>query len=143
MTVRTIYDWLLRIHPPEFQRRFRAEMLCLFDQAAPSRGGLALIFDGLVSVARQWLRRSASWMVAAAVVGACLQLTAGGLIWIAIGDVGGRRRGNLSVADTAALDGLMRLIVGTVVALVLMVPATVLWMRSFGRKRTQRLRTGR
>lgn len=142
MTVRTIYDWLLGIHPPEFRQRFRAEMLCIFDEAAPSTGALALLGDGLASVARQWLRRSASWMVAAAFVGACLQLTAGGLIWIALGP-GGRRPGNVSVADAAALDGLMRLIAGTVVALVLMVPAAVLWMRSFARKRNDRLRRGR
>jgi hypothetical protein len=76
---RALYRCLLQLHPPAFRRQFAGEMLWIFEEASASEGAAALFADGLVSLARQWLLRSGSWKVIAAVVGALLEVTAGGL----------------------------------------------------------------
>jgi hypothetical protein len=124
--LRTLYTCLLLMHPPAFRRRFTAEMLCIFDEALPSTGASTLLFDGLASLARQWVLRSGSWKPAVAVLGACLQVTAGGLIWAALRQ-GGRLNGNAPVPDVIALDALMRFILASVGGIVLMVAAASLW----------------
>jgi len=140
--VRKLYAGLLLMHPPVFRRRFAAEMLYIFDEAAPSTGALTLIVDGVVSLARQWILRSGSWKLALAIVGACLQVTLGGLIWVGLGH-GARLHKNISAPDVAALERLMRFIVASVGAIVLMVATASLWMRSFIRARSQGRRAGR
>jgi hypothetical protein len=142
MMVRTLYACLLLLHPPEFRRRFTSEMLCIFDEAGRSMGVFALLFDGVVSLARQWVLRSGSWKVAAAVLGACLQVTAGGLIWMLLGH-GGRLHVNSTAPDVLALGRLMQFTVASVGGIVLTVAAASLWMGSFVRKRAQSLRVGR
>jgi hypothetical protein len=140
--VRTLYTCLLLMHPPAFRRRFMSEMLCIFDEAWPSTCALTLIFDGFASLARQWVLRSGSWKLAVAVLGACLQVTAGGLIWAGLGD-GSRLHGNASAPDVLALDRLMRFIVASVGGIVLMVATASLWMGSFVRKRAEGPKVGR
>jgi hypothetical protein len=107
-------------------------MLCIFDEALPLTGARSLLFDGLVSLVRQWVLRSASWTLGVAVLGACLQVTAGGLIWVALGH-GGRMAGNLSAPDVRAWDRLMRFIVASVGGIVLTVAAASLWIGKFVR----------
>ncbi len=140
--VRTLYTCLLLMHPPAFRRRFTSEMLCIFDEGLPSTGALTLLFDGFASLARQWVLRSGSWKLTVAVLGACLQITAGGLIWVALGHHGGLH-GNASALDDLALDRLMRFILASVGGIVLMVAMASLWMGSFVRKRAEGLRVGR
>jgi hypothetical protein len=142
MMARKLYACVLLMHPPVFRRRFAAEMLCIFDEAAPSTGALTLIVDGVVSLGRQWILRSGSWKLALAIVGACLQVTVGGLMWAALGH-GARLHKNTSVPDVVALERLMRLIVASVGGIVLMVATASLWMRSFVRARSQDWRPGR
>ena len=74
--IRTLYRFLLWLHPPLFRRQFADEMLWIFDESADSQ--TELCFDGLVSLVRQWLLRSGSWKVAAALALASLQVTLGG-----------------------------------------------------------------
>ncbi|HUI56346.1 MAG TPA: hypothetical protein VLY04_15330 [Bryobacteraceae bacterium] len=76
---RTLYRWLLWLHPPVFRRQFAGEMLWIFDEVSETEGGRLLLFDGLASLARQWLLRSGSWKVAAALILALMQVSAGGL----------------------------------------------------------------
>jgi len=76
--MRTCYRCLLWLHPPVFRREFAGEMLWIFDQASESQGALALFFDGLGSLARQWLLRSGWWRVALALGLALLQVVLGG-----------------------------------------------------------------
>jgi len=140
--LRAFYTRLLLMHPPAFRRRFTSEMLCVFDEALPSTGALILLFDGFASLARQWVLRSGSWKLAVAVLGACLQVTAGGLIWVALGH-GGGLHGNASAPDVPALDSLIRFILASVGGIVLMVAMASLWMGSFVRKRAEGLRVGR
>jgi hypothetical protein len=75
---RTFYRLLLRLHPPAFRRQFADEMLWIFDQAAGA-AAVWLLCDAFVSLARQWLLRSAAWKWLAAGAGAIVQVTAGGL----------------------------------------------------------------
>src|SRR5947199_4942606 len=90
--LRALYRCLLLLHPPAFRRRFGAEMLSIFDDAAESDGAGSLLLDGFFSVARQWVLRTGAWKVAAAVAGACVQVLAGGLIWPLITRPHGRAR---------------------------------------------------
>ena len=141
--VRKLYTCLLLMHPPAFRRRFAAEMLCIFDEAALSTGASTLMADAAASLARQWILRSESWKLALAIVGACLQVTAGGLIWVALGRGSPLHKSTSSIPDAAALDPLMRFIVAAVGGIVLMVAAASLWMMSFVRTRCRDLRLTR
>ena len=78
---RLFYCWLLWLHPPAFRRRFAGEMMWIYDESANSAGALSLWVDGFLSLLRQWVLRSGSWKVLAAISGAVLEITAGGLGW--------------------------------------------------------------
>src|SRR5579884_1291957 len=140
--MRLFYTWLLYMHPPSFRRRFAAEMLYIFDETAHSTGPFGLVRDCVASLLRQWILRSGSWKVAAAAIGACIQITAGGLIWIAVGRPGAFHK-TAPVTDPATLDGLMRLIVGSSLGIVLLVTTAALWIRKFAWTRSRLLRLGR
>ena len=117
-------------------------MLCIFDEAALSMGTFTLIIDAVASLARQWIVRSEFWKLAVAMIGACLQVTAGGLIWIALGH-GSPSHKSTSIPNAAALDPVMRFIVASVGGIVLMVAAASLWMSSFVRTRSRGPRLAR
>jgi hypothetical protein len=72
---RSLYRCLLWLHPPAFRQRFAEEMLWIFDETAKP-GGTRLLADGLVSLLRQWVARSAIWRPFAAATGAVLTLGA-------------------------------------------------------------------
>jgi len=59
--LRSVYVWILRLHPRRFRQRFAEEMLLIFDQVAGSAAGrlaeAALVGDGLASLLRQWTLR--------------------------------------------------------------------------------------
>jgi hypothetical protein len=57
---RSLYRWLLYLHPPAFRQRFAEEMLSIFDEAAATYGVLRLFADGFVSLLRQWVVRAES-----------------------------------------------------------------------------------
>ena len=131
--MRALYRSLLLMHPPAFRRRFAAEMLCIFDEAAATSGAFGLCLDALISLLRQWILRSGSWKLAAALLGAFLQVVAGGLFWLMLdrppGDAG---RPDL---ELAAMEWLLRFIVASVCAIIMLVFATSLWTRHFTRRR--------
>jgi hypothetical protein len=141
MMGRALYVLVLLIHPPAFRRRFTTEMLCIFDEAAPAIGTFGLLVDGLASLARQWVLRSGLWKLALAGVGACLQVTAGGLIWIAIEPGAGRER--VFAGNLESLRTLMLFVVASVGLILLMVVTASLWMRSFLLRRVHVARVGR
>ena len=76
--MRACYRCLLWLHPPVFRREFAGEMLWIFDQSAQTAGVMSLFFDGLGSLARQWLLRSGWWKIALALSLAALQVVFGG-----------------------------------------------------------------
>ena len=82
---RTLYRCLLWLHPPAFRHEFAGEMLWIFDEAVCAQGPRPLLADAFRSLARQWLLRSGSWKIAAALLLAMLQVTAGGLGMLAFG----------------------------------------------------------
>ena len=52
---RYLYQWLLRLHPPQFRGRYAQEMQWIFDEtSADARGRYALLGDALLSLIRQW-----------------------------------------------------------------------------------------
>jgi hypothetical protein len=77
--MRTCYRCLLWLHPPVFRREYSAEMLWIFDRTSPSQGAPGLLFDGLGSLARQWLLRTGWWKIALALTLAALEVIFGGL----------------------------------------------------------------
>jgi hypothetical protein len=56
---RSLYCWLLRLHPQSFRQEFADEMLWIFDQAE-GRGVGRLLADGLLSLVRQRMLRPAA-----------------------------------------------------------------------------------
>lgn len=70
---RSFYQFILRMHPPAFRRRFGDEMMSIFDEAAPQYSS-TLVFDALVSFTRQWLLRTDSWKLLVAVCGGVIQV---------------------------------------------------------------------
>jgi hypothetical protein len=58
---RTLYRFLLSLHPREFRDEFAGEMLWIFDEAAGTLGPTPLLADAIASLARQWLVRSGAW----------------------------------------------------------------------------------
>ena len=58
---RSLYRWLLYLHPPAFRQRFAEEMLWIFDEAVATHGVLRLFGDGFASLLRQWAVRPESW----------------------------------------------------------------------------------
>jgi len=61
VTSRSLYGFLLRLHPAGFRSRFEDQMLWIFDESVQSRGAASLLFDVFVSLVRQWLLRSGYW----------------------------------------------------------------------------------
>jgi len=74
---RFLYRCILGLHPPHFRREFAGEMLWVFDESTGAENPAALLYDALVSLARQWLLRSGSWKIGVALAGAALQIAVG------------------------------------------------------------------
>lgn len=77
---RSIYRVLLYLHPRSFRRHFAAEMLWIFDEAVAQEGAYRLIFDGFISLVRQWVIGCGAWKVLAGALGAMIQLVLVGLV---------------------------------------------------------------
>ena len=58
MITRTLYRWLIGLHPPAFRLRFEQELLWIFDESSNAFGTVPLLYDAAISLLRQWLIRS-------------------------------------------------------------------------------------
>jgi hypothetical protein len=58
---RTLYRWLICLHPPAFRLRFAPELLWIFDESSDASGAAPLLHDAAISLLRQWLMRSGMW----------------------------------------------------------------------------------
>ena len=56
--LRSLYLWLIRLHPFGFRQRFAEEMLAIFDEVSGLRAVTSLFADVFVSLFRQWVFRS-------------------------------------------------------------------------------------
>jgi hypothetical protein len=61
MMTRTLYRWLVCLHPPAFRLRFEPELLWIFDESNATSGAVPLLYDAVISLLRQWLMRSGMW----------------------------------------------------------------------------------
>jgi hypothetical protein len=61
MMNRTLYRWLICLHPPAFRLRFEEELLLIFDESTDTSGAAPLVYDAAISLLRQWLMRSGLW----------------------------------------------------------------------------------
>jgi hypothetical protein len=61
MMTRTLYRWLICLHPPAFRLRFEEELLWIFDESRDASGAASLLCDAVISLLRQWLVRSGMW----------------------------------------------------------------------------------
>jgi uncharacterized membrane protein len=59
--MRTLYQWLVYLHPPAFRLRFEEELLWIFDESRDASGAAPLLYDAALSLLRQWLMRSGVW----------------------------------------------------------------------------------
>jgi uncharacterized membrane protein len=58
---RTLYRWLVCLHPAAFRVRFEEELLWIFDESSDASNGAPLVYDAAISLLRQWLFRSGMW----------------------------------------------------------------------------------
>ena len=58
---RTLYRWLVRLHPSAFRLRFEEELLWIFDESSGASGATPLVYDAAISLLRQWVVRSGMW----------------------------------------------------------------------------------
>lgn len=58
---RTLYRWLVCLHPPAFRVRFEEELFWIFDESSDASNGGPLVCDAAISLLRQWLLRSGMW----------------------------------------------------------------------------------
>ena len=142
--IRTLYRWLLWLHPPAFRREFAGEMLWIFEEA--SAEGIAPLFaDGFVSLLRQWLLRSGQWKLAAALLGAVIEMTAGGLggIFFLRARMAAHAAAPIQPpagpAEIAAINSVMQIVLWCSAGMVIMVLAIVCWVHSLNIKRLHRL----
>lgn len=134
--IRLLYRVLLCLHPTVFRRQFAGEMLWIFDETAPAAARWALLLDGLLSLARQWLLRSGAWKLLAAGAGGLMQITAGGLGFVLAHQLDGAGRSRLEpVFDPNDLGRLIYLAVWVVGGVICSVIALVLWTNSFTGRR--------
>jgi enterochelin esterase-like enzyme len=70
---RSLYKYLVWLHPAVFRERFAEEMLWVFDEAQ-GQGVLQLFIDGFISLLRQWMLRSGIWKKASGAVVSSLLL---------------------------------------------------------------------
>ena len=66
--LRSLYQLVLRAHPPYFRQRFAEEMQCIFDHADSGVAAAGLLGDGVWSLLRQWSLRPQFWEEAPLVV---------------------------------------------------------------------------
>lgn len=138
---RTLYRWLLWMHPGGFRRQYGEEMLWIFDEASVTQGAGVLLADAVASLARQWLLRSGSWKIAVALAGALIQVTMGGLGHLLLGPL--TQRGPLAPANAASpvdLNSLIRIIVWTVSGIGVTVILLATWLKKFSARRIRAVR---
>jgi uncharacterized membrane protein len=58
---RTLYRWLIWLHPSSFRLRFEEELLWIFDESSAASGAASLLYDAVISLLRQWFMRSGMW----------------------------------------------------------------------------------
>jgi hypothetical protein len=130
--IRALYRCLLLAHPPRFRRAFADDMLWLYDETVPA-GMVPLLLDGIASVLRQWMLRSGSWKVVAALLGALFQVGLGGVLWVSMGTL--RIPPTLTAVEHPELVALMRLAALTSVGLFGAVIFLIFWWRRLARLR--------
>ena len=111
-------------------------MLWIFEEAAKSESPFALFRDGFVSLARQWMLRSGSWKIAAALAGAVVQFAFGGILWLP--HVRVHHQGRALVGPE-----FVRIALFSTCFTVVMVTAVSLWVRNMTNKRMSGLVRGR
>src|SRR5579885_1808918 len=127
--MRWLYRSMLWMHPPSFRRRFASEMLCIFDESG--QRGISIYNDCFISLLRQWGLRSGLWKVIPAVIGGCLQVSAGALLALLAWRVRGGQSSPAHVLSDHEMRGLINLIVVLAGAVIFMVIALSMWLKSF------------
>ena len=130
--VRTLYRWLVKLHPRGFRREFADEMVSIYDETVWNGGILPLFSDVLRSLGRQWLIRSGGWRVAAVLAAAVLQVSIGGIVWFCFGlrPV----QSDWSAEPHPEIAAIMRLAALTALGLLSGVILLVLWWRRLARR---------
>lgn len=78
-----LYQFLVRLHPCIFRKKFGSEMLCIFDET-DSALRPALFADCLISLMRQWVLRAGYWILAVAGLAAFAQVVLIATMWLTI-----------------------------------------------------------
>jgi uncharacterized membrane protein len=127
---RRLYHFIVRMHPPAFRGRFGSEMLSIFDEEGVSHARSGLLFDGLVSFARQWLLRTGSWKLPIALGGAFIQVFGFGM------PIKGHQSWTENhQAVTPSVQQVVFFALALVCTLIVVIMSMTLWNASFQRRR--------
>jgi hypothetical protein len=126
----------LGAHPPAFRKQFATEMLWIFDESTAGGARRTILFDGFVSLLRQWLLRSGAWKLLAAAILGLAQITVGGFGWVLIGYLHGTSHRPDPPFDSNDLARLMYLVVWTAGGVIVI--ALALWVKKFTARRIHR-----
>jgi len=137
---RSLYRGLVWLHPRAFRSEFGDEMLWIFDESS-AFGASSLLTDGVISLLRQWLLRTRVWTLAAATAGGILQVSLGGAVMFFHGRLN-LHRATLVTSDVPATEELLHITVWALAAVLAMVAALALWVKSLNGRRLERLATG-
>ena len=74
---RTLYRWLVWLHPPAFRLRFEDELLWIFDENNGALHPVPLVYDVTISLLRQWILRSGIWKWVVGAIAGVLPLIIG------------------------------------------------------------------
>ena len=74
---RTLYRWLVCLHPPAFRLRFEEALLWIFDESSDASGAAPLVYDAIISLLRQWVMRSGMWKWALGAIAGALPILIG------------------------------------------------------------------
>ncbi len=128
---RSLYQFVLWMHPSAFRRRFRDEMMSIFDEAGAHQSGFALLLDGFISLGRQWLIRTDSWKILIAISGAFIQV-----FWGFGYQTGGHQSwAKDHQALTPYMQELMIITLALICSLFILITALALWTMRFQHRR--------
>ena len=108
---KTIYIWLVEMHPTEFRNLFGEEMIGIFERSN-GQLGFSLMWDAVRSLGRQWLFRTAWWMAAIVVLAAGAELLVAvlSIVWFQFSLRAMVEAGGLPNARLLLLEGAMLIV---------------------------------
>lgn len=135
---RDLYRFVLWLHPPTFRYRFRDEMLGIFDEGYSAEFPRTLLWDGLVSLARQWVLRTDYWSLLLVAGIVFIQFSVFGVLFM------DQQKWNINHSTvTPYMEQVLFIAAGLLCSIFILVTSLVAWNTHFQRRHLRYRRHGR